>query len=154
MTRGARARLALAALALVAILFVFVFPTRSYLAQRKQVSSAQHDVDLLQANRTTSCRPRRRSCRRDAAIERMAREQFHRVLPGRAGLRHRARRADAVGRPTHPDPTDSLSRRAFRRLAGWIPAAEHDVAVLTRCSAGRRAPASRSSCATRTATRS
>ncbi len=47
MSRGARARLALIALAFVAILFVFVFPTRSYLAQRKQVSSAQHDVALL-----------------------------------------------------------------------------------------------------------
>ena len=47
MSRGARVRLALAALALVAILFVFVFPTRSYLAQRRQVSTAQHDVDVL-----------------------------------------------------------------------------------------------------------
>jgi hypothetical protein len=40
MSRGARARLALAALALVGMMFLFVFPTRSYLAQRRQVSIA------------------------------------------------------------------------------------------------------------------
>ncbi|HEV7523696.1 MAG TPA: septum formation initiator family protein [Acidimicrobiia bacterium] len=81
MTRGARARLALAALALVAILFVFVFPTRSYLAQRRQVSAAQHDVDLLkQQNDKLQAQATR--LQTPAEIERMAREQFHRVFPG------------------------------------------------------------------------
>ena len=81
MSRAARARLALAALALVAILFVFVFPTRSYLAQRRQVSAAQHDVDLLkQQNDKLQARATR--LQTPAEIERMAREQFHRVFPG------------------------------------------------------------------------
>ena len=81
MTRGARARLALVALALVAILFVFVFPTRSYLSQRRQVSNAQHDVDVLreQNNKLEALATHLQS---RSAIERMAREQFHRVYPG------------------------------------------------------------------------
>jgi cell division protein FtsB len=81
MTRGARARLALVALALVAILFVFVFPTRSYLAQRRQVSNAQHDVDVLrdQNNQLEALATHLQS---RSAIEGMARDQFHRVYPG------------------------------------------------------------------------
>ena len=81
MTRGARARLALAALALVAILFVFVFPTRSYLAQRRQVSSAQHDVDLLK-QQNDKLQAQATQLQLPAAQERLAREQFHRVFPG------------------------------------------------------------------------
>ena len=81
MTRGARARLALGALALVAILFVFVFPTRSYLAQRKQVSSAQHDVDVLR-EQNDKLQAEAAELQSPAAVERMGREQFHLVMPG------------------------------------------------------------------------
>ena len=81
MTRGARARVALLALALVAILFVFVFPTRSYLAERRQVSSAQHDVEILRAQ-NDKLAAEATELQTPAAIERMAREQFHRVFPG------------------------------------------------------------------------
>ena len=81
MTRGARARLALVALALVAMMFVFVFPTRSYLAQRRQVSSAQHDVDVLRAQ-NDQLQAQAIELQTPAAIERMAREQFHYVRPG------------------------------------------------------------------------
>ena len=81
MTRGARARLALAALALVAILFVFVFPTRSYLAQRKQVSSSQHDLDVLK-EQNDKLQAQATQLQTRAAVEQMAREQFHRVYPG------------------------------------------------------------------------
>jgi len=94
MTRGARARLALAALALVAILFVFVFPTRSYLAQRRQVSSAQHDVDLLK-QQNDKLQAQATQLQTPAEIERMAREQFHRVFPGEQVY-------DVVGTPTPP----------------------------------------------------
>jgi len=81
MTRGARARLALVALALVAILFVFVFPTRSYLAQRRQVSTARHDVDVLR-RQNDELQALATQLQTPAAIERMAREQFHYVKPG------------------------------------------------------------------------
>ncbi len=81
MSRGARVRLALAALALVAILFVFVFPTRSYLAQRRQVSSAQHDVNVLR-EQNDKLAALAAQLQTPAEIERMAREQFHLVFPG------------------------------------------------------------------------
>ena len=81
MTRGARARLALAALALVAILFVFVFPTRSYLAQRRKVSSEQHQVEVLR-RQNDALQAQATLLQTPAAIEQMAREQFHRVFPG------------------------------------------------------------------------
>ncbi len=81
MSRGARVRLALAALAVVAILFVFVFPTRSYLAQRSQVSGAQHDVDVLR-EQNDALAAKAAQLQTDAAIEQMAREQFHLVFPG------------------------------------------------------------------------
>jgi cell division protein FtsB len=81
MSRIARARLALGALALVAILFVFVFPTRSYLAQRRQVQSEQHKVDVLrQQNDKLQAEAIRLQSR--AVQEQMAREDFHRVYPG------------------------------------------------------------------------
>ena len=81
MTRGARARLALFLLAMVGILFVFVFPTRSYLSQRRQVSSAQHDVDVLR-EQNDKLQAQASELQTPAAIEQMAREQFHRVFPG------------------------------------------------------------------------
>ena len=81
MTRGARARIALVALALVAILFVFVFPTRSYLAQRRQVQDEQHKVDVLrEQNDKLQAEAIRLQSR--AVQEQMAREDFHRVYPG------------------------------------------------------------------------
>ncbi len=81
MSRIARARLALGALAMVAILFVFVFPTRSYLAQRRQVQQEQHKVDVLrQQNDKLQAEAIRLQSR--AVQERMAREDFHRVYPG------------------------------------------------------------------------
>jgi cell division protein FtsB len=81
MTRGARARLALVALALVAILFVFVFPTRSYLAQRRQVSAAHHDVDVLR-EQNDKLQALANLLQTPAVQEQMAREQFHYVRPG------------------------------------------------------------------------
>ncbi len=81
MSRWGRAQGALIALGLIAIMFVFVFPTRSYLAQRRQVAAAEHDVavlrdqnDMLQAEADQLQTP--------DEIERMARQQFHMVRRG------------------------------------------------------------------------
>ena len=81
MTRGARARLALVALSLVAILFVFVFPTRSYLAQKRQIGKAAHAVKVLEAQNEVLARQANR-LKTKSEIERLAREQFNMVLPG------------------------------------------------------------------------
>ncbi len=68
-------------LALVAMMFLFVFPTRSYLAQKRQVGQAAHAVDVLQAQNAVLARQASRLKTR-SEIERLAREQFNMVMPG------------------------------------------------------------------------
>ena len=95
MTRwGSRGRVALIALGLAAILFVFVFPTRSYLAQRRQVGAAAHDVDVLRGQNQKLQAEAQRLQSPDE-IERIARAVQHGV-PGRAGVQGAAgtRRVD------------------------------------------------------------
>jgi cell division protein FtsL len=75
------ARIAIASLALIAIMFLFVFPMRSYLAQKRQVHSAQRSVEVLQTQNAELEREAR-ELQTPAEIERMARVQFNMVLPG------------------------------------------------------------------------
>jgi cell division protein FtsB len=78
---GSRGRVALIALGVAAILFVFVFPTRSYLAQRRQVGAAAHDVAVLrEQNKKLQIAAER--LQSPDEIERVAREQFNMVNPG------------------------------------------------------------------------
>jgi len=81
MTRGGRARVALIALGVAAILFVFVFPTRSYLTQRRQVANAQHDVASLR-EQNAQLAALDQKLRSPQEVERMARQQFSLVFPG------------------------------------------------------------------------
>ena len=76
MTRASRARVALGILALVAILFLFVFPTRSYLAQRRQVARAQHDVDALRKTNADLAQEAAR-LQTKSVLEGIARDQFN-----------------------------------------------------------------------------
>jgi cell division protein FtsB len=81
MTRWGRARVALAALAVAAILFVFVLPTRAYLAQRRQVGAAAHDVDVL-TDQNEKLAAEAARLRSGEEIERRARSLFNMVYPG------------------------------------------------------------------------
>jgi cell division protein FtsB len=78
---GGPARLAVAALALVAILFLFVFPTRSFLAQRRAVGEEHHRVEVMQEQNERLAEEANR-LQTPGEIERLAREQFHMVYPG------------------------------------------------------------------------
>jgi cell division protein FtsB len=69
------------ALALVAMMFLFVFPTRSYLAQKRQVGRAAHAVEVLAAQNAVLERQAKQLTTR-SEIERLAREQFNMVMPG------------------------------------------------------------------------
>ncbi|MCU1427347.1 MAG: hypothetical protein JWL83_1347 [Actinomycetia bacterium] len=75
------ARFAIASLVLVAVLFLFVFPTRSFLAQRHQIASAQQDLNVLRAQ---NARLEKEAARlnTNAEVERIARQEYHMVLPG------------------------------------------------------------------------
>ncbi|GIU86378.1 MAG: hypothetical protein KatS3mg009_0893 [Acidimicrobiia bacterium] len=44
---GRAARVAVVALLVVAFLFLFVFPTRSFLAQRREISDARRDLQVI-----------------------------------------------------------------------------------------------------------
>ena len=74
-------RIAVASLALVAIMFLFVFPTRSYLAQQRQVGAARKAVAALKLQ-NDQLQQQEKRLRTRSEIERLAREQFNMVLPG------------------------------------------------------------------------
>jgi len=75
------ARISVASLVFVAMMFLFVFPTRSYLAQQRQVRSARHAVAVLHAQNAQLAREAKR-LQTPAEIERLARSQFNMVFPG------------------------------------------------------------------------
>jgi cell division protein FtsL len=76
-----QARIAVASLVFVAMMFLFVFPTRSYLAQQRQVRDARHSVAVLrQQNAQLAAEAKR--LQTPAEIERLARSQFNMVFPG------------------------------------------------------------------------
>ncbi len=75
------ARIAIMSLIVVAILFLFVFPTRSFLAQRSQVSQARHDLAVLRAQNARLAKEAAR-LNTPSEIEKIARERFFMVYPG------------------------------------------------------------------------
>jgi len=75
------ARITVVSLVFVAMMFLFVFPTRSYLAQQRQVNDARHSVQVLRAQNAQLAREAQR-LQTPAEIERLARSQFNMVFPG------------------------------------------------------------------------
>jgi cell division protein FtsB len=76
-----RAAPLLVTLVVVAMLFLAVFPTRTWIAQRRERAAVVHDIAELRAqNRQLSDRAGR--LRSDAEIERLARERYNLVRPG------------------------------------------------------------------------
>ncbi len=74
-------RIGVASLAFIAMMFLFVFPTRSYLAQQRQVRAARHSVEVLRAQNAELAREAKQ-LQTPGEIERLARSQFNMVLPG------------------------------------------------------------------------
>jgi cell division protein FtsB len=79
----APARIALLTVFSVAFLFVFVFPTGSYLAQRRQVTRAGHDLAVLRRQNYTLSNEAEQ-LKTAPEIERIARERYDMALPGEA----------------------------------------------------------------------
>ena len=75
------ARIAVGSLVLVAFLFLFVFPTRSYVAQQRQVNDARHSVQVLREQNAKLAREAQR-LQTDREIEKLARSQFNMVFEG------------------------------------------------------------------------
>jgi cell division protein FtsB len=65
----------------VGFLFLAVFPTRTYLAQRRNLAAAQHRVEILNRENARLA-ARAKQLHSDAEIERIARQQYNLVKPG------------------------------------------------------------------------
>jgi len=78
---SSKARIAVASVVFVGFLFGAVFPTRTYLAQRKAISAATERLNLFkeQNGRLEAEAGRLQS---DQEIERIARERYNLVKPG------------------------------------------------------------------------
>jgi cell division protein FtsB len=103
MVWGPRTRIAVASLALVAMMFLFVFPTRAYIAQKRQVGRAAHAVEVLEAQNKVLARQASR-LKTDSEIERLAREQFNMVLPGEQAYNVVEEPSSATDRSTTTTP--------------------------------------------------
>jgi cell division protein FtsB len=110
--------------ATIAVLFLFVFPTRTYLDQRRQLLGAADRVHVLAAQNAVLTQ-RVDQLHSDAEIERLAREQYHLVKPGE--------QAFVMLPPSVPSTTTTLATGAspkasaphghgglWSRLTGWL----------------------------------
>ena len=82
-SRGRRSTLVLllVGIAFVAVLFAFVYPTRTYLHQRKELNAAERRLEVLDHN-TKALRHDSDRLQTDAEVERRAREDYGLVRPG------------------------------------------------------------------------
>ncbi len=76
-----RAAVLVGLVVLVGFLFVGVFPTRTYLAQRRDLADTERRVEVL-ASQNRELAERVARLNTDAEIERLAREQYNLVRPG------------------------------------------------------------------------
>jgi len=63
------------------VLLVFVFPTRTWLAQRRQLSAVSHRISVLSAQ-DAAMSAEIDKLHTDGEVARLAREQYHLIKPG------------------------------------------------------------------------
>ncbi len=115
-----RAWLLVVSVAVVGLLFLAVFPTRTYLAQRRDLSATERRLAVLsKQNKELSQRVDRLNT--DAEIERLAREQYNLVRPG-----EEAYAILPPAAPSVPEPVGDASRprpgfwsKLWDRLTFW-----------------------------------
>jgi cell division protein FtsB len=78
---SSKARIVVASVIFIGILFGAVYPTRTYLAQQRELRAAQHKLELFrQQNGRLEAEAKRLES--DEEIERIARARFNLVKPG------------------------------------------------------------------------
>jgi hypothetical protein len=109
---------------LIAVLGLFVFPSRTYLDQRRQLAAATRNVQTLN-QQNDALQQRADQLHTDAEIERLAREQYHLVKPGEKAFA-------ILPAPTPPTTTlppprvashgghAGLLQRTWHRLTSWL----------------------------------
>ena len=78
---SSKARILVASVVFVGFVFGAVFPTRTYLAQRREIAAASERLELFQAQNGRLQKEVER-LGRDDEIERLARSRYHLVRPG------------------------------------------------------------------------
>ena len=78
---SSKARIAVASVVFVGFLFGAVFPTRTYLAQRRQIAAATERLELFQ-QQNAHLEAEAKRLESDAEIERIARARYNLVRPG------------------------------------------------------------------------
>jgi len=114
-------------IAVIGLLFVGVFPTRTWLAQRKEHAAATEQLRVLEEQNELLA-SRVEALQSDAEIERLAREQYNLVRPGEEAYA-------VLPAPTSPttvvldveaaaaaeDSDDrSLPSKVWHFLTGWL----------------------------------
>ena len=106
----------------VIVLFVFVFPTRTYLAQRHDLSLAAERLKVLNEQNAQLSKEAQR-LQTPAEIERLARQQYHMVQPGeKAYVILPAPTPTTTAAP--PPPRTTASSHAdgwYHLLTSWLP---------------------------------
>ena len=87
--------------AIVAVLLVFVFPTRTYLDQRRQLALASQRLQTLNSQ-NAELDGRVAKLQSNAEIERIARERYHLVRPGEQAFAILPAPRPAVATPAPP----------------------------------------------------
>lgn len=99
---------------LIGVLFVAVFPTRTWLAQRKESSTATEQLHVLTAE-NVRLEKRVTALQSDDEIERLAREQYNLVKPGEEAY------ALLPGQPlAEPEPSAPVAAKHERSLGGKV----------------------------------
>ena len=70
-----------ASIVIVAVMLIAIFPTRTYLAQRRRIAATQERIAVL-SRTNDSLGQRVETLHTDAEVERLAREQYNLVRPG------------------------------------------------------------------------
>lgn len=109
---------------LIGVLFVAVFPTRTWLAQRREMSAATRQLAVLD-EQNDLLEQRVRALQSDDEIERLAREQYNLVKPGEEAYALLPAPSSSTVTTT-PAPVAagererSLPGRIWHFLTGWI----------------------------------
>ena len=108
------------------VLLWFVFPSRTYLDQRRQLAAAAAHVHVL-ADQNAQLSAQVEQLHTDAEIERLAREQYHLVMPGEqayailpAPLPTTTTTVVAAARPAAAVHSRSWAASLWQRLTAWF----------------------------------
>jgi cell division protein FtsB len=109
---------------LVGVLFVAVFPTRTWWAQRAEMTGASQQLAVLE-EQNTLLEQRVSALQSDDEIERLAREQYNLVRPGEEAYALLPAPSSSSPPPTIAPPAEEKNERSvpgkiWNFLTGWM----------------------------------